>query len=225
MDKIDTDHLVAQMIASSSSMPSHPAEPLGSAPSIHPTGPPIPLQKPIAVERPLMEIINTRRSGGLRRGPISLCELSTLLNATQLELPSCLDTQLPKIILLLWEVTGIHPGAYLYQPVDHTIVAIPTNNHSSRQLMLQDEHRNASAVLLLVSPLAGWLHEIGDRGYRAAAIQLGYITDRLYLVAEGLGLTYSGSGGFSPFLMDRFLGLDSYHQTTFFSFVVGANRN
>jgi hypothetical protein len=89
-------------------------------------------------------------------------------------------------------------------------------------LLLQREHGDGAAILFIAVPMALWLHHFGDRGYRGAALQVGYLTDRLYLAAETLGLTYTASGGFAPARADQLLDLDGYHHTTMFSFVVGA---
>jgi nitroreductase len=89
---------------------------------------------------------------------------------------------------------------------------------------MQQEHQSASAVLIFAAPMSAWLAREGERGYRAIALQIGMMTDTLYLAAEALHLTYTASGGFPPASIDAALGLDGVTHAAFFSFVIGGPR-
>jgi SagB-type dehydrogenase family enzyme len=130
----------------------------------------------------------------------------------------------PRLVLypLIRGVAGLAAGIYRYAPERHVLLRVAeVASGSDRQLMLQQDHERAAAVLVIAVPMAAWLRHAGDRGYRAAALAVGWLTDHLYLTAESLGLSYTASGGFSPPLMDRTIGLDGIEWTAFFSFVLG----
>jgi SagB-type dehydrogenase family enzyme len=127
---------------------------------------------------------------------------------------------------ILWDVEGLSPGAYRYEPETHSLLPVPLDGSVAvlRTLFLQQEHQSASVVLILAAPMSAWLAREGERGYRAMALQIGMLTDILYLVAEALGLTYTASGGFPPASIDAALGLNGVTHTAFFSFVIGGPR-
>ncbi len=229
MARISPQHLVAQMITSASARANATCE----LPS--PVSLPGLLENSIALpaaisesRRTLLEVIHARRSGGLRPGPIPASALSALLSTdfnVLLQKAFGPGSPSPAIIPILWNVAGIPAGAFRYCSEDRRLLPIPTNDSPSRLQVLftQREHQSASAALVFLAPMSAWLTR-GERGYRAAALQIGMITDAIYLAAEAVGLTYSASGGFPPASMDAALGLDGVAYTAFFSFVIGGLR-
>lgn len=181
-------------------------------------------------ERSLTDVIVSRRSGGISgEGPVSQRAFATLLAATAAALPAPMLPYAglaPVLFPVVFDVAGVPPAAYRYVPAGHRLVPLRKIEREAfaDEFLLQTEHGSGSAVLFMAAPLSRWLHRFGDRGYRAANFQIGYISDRLYLLAETLGLTYTSSGGFAPAGVDELLGLDGYHLTTLFSFVVGGPR-
>lgn len=229
--------LVARMIANSiypagrpsNSMTPPPAPPLpGDVAHAVPLIPPYDLS---CSQRTLAGVIVARRSGEISgEGPLDQRMFGALLAATAMPLPQSLlpdSAMIPIVCPVVFNVEGISPAAYRYVPGDHTLIPICTIQREivRDEVLLQWEHGNGAAILFLVVPLAHWLHAFGDRGYRGMAFQIGWISDRLYLVAEMLRLTYTASGGFAPAMVDKILGLDGYHYTSLFSFVVGGPKH
>jgi SagB-type dehydrogenase family enzyme len=179
--------------------------------------------------REFIDIVIARRSGGLTDGPLRTTELGALLSAAATPLPLYLLPHPglePVMFPLVFALDGVPPGAYRYAPESAALLPVRSIQREVVRdaLLLQKDHGASAAIVFLVVPMARWLHHFGDRGYRGAALQVGYLTDRLYLAAEELGLTYTASGGFTPTRTDELLGLDGYHHTTMFSFVVGGQR-
>ncbi|WP_158787585.1 nitroreductase family protein [Granulicella sp. L46] len=229
MARISPQHLVAQMITSASARANPPCELSFSVPLPGLLENSISLPATISEpRRSLLEVIHARRSGGLRPGPIPVNALSALLSTNfdvLLQKAFGPHSPSPAIIPILWNVTGIPGGVFRYRSEDHRLLPIPTNDSTSRlhALFTQREHQSASAALVFLAPMSAWLAR-GERGYRASALQIGMITDAIYLAAELEGLTYSASGGFPPASMDAALGLDGVTYTAFFSFVIGGLR-
>jgi SagB-type dehydrogenase family enzyme len=179
--------------------------------------------------RTLTDIIVSRRSGGLGGGTLGEVELATLLATTAAPLPMSLlphRSLAPVIFPLVVDVENLPPAVFRYVPADHALLPVQAIDRDAirDRLLLQRDHGDCPAIIFIVVPMAQWLHRFGDRGYRGAAMHAGYLSDRLYLAAEALELTYTASGGFAPARADEFLALDGYHHTAIFSFVVGARR-
>lgn len=189
------------------------------------TAAPVPLPPRASEAKPepdLIAVVTRRRSGAFPRpGVLQPDAVGALLAGLTSGLPEPLADPAPAIFPLLLSVAGIAPGCYRYEPADHHLVPVRpvSRDHVRAHLMLQREHADASAVLFLVAPLAAWLRR-GDRGYRYAAMQQGWLADRLYLRAEALGLRYRATGGFPPSVVDRLLGLDGQHHTAMLAFLV-----
>lgn len=184
---------------------------------------------PLSTEREFADIVIARRSGGLTAGPLRTTEIAALLSAATAPLPTYLlphPALKPVVFALVFDLDGVPPAAYRYASESRQLLPIRSIQRESVRdaLLLQKDHGAGAAILLLAVPMARWLHDFGDRGYRGASLQVGYLTDRLYLAAETLGLTYTASGGFTATRTDELLGLDGYHYTTMFSFVVGGRR-
>jgi len=227
---ITSHHLVAQMLA-------HTAQ--RTRPTDTPYAPPalagdtttaISLGSPVELPpRALADVIKRRRSGNIVQSNIRKEQLAALLSAWHAELPSCLLPD-PSFHTLAFPVAltvdELPPAVYRYDGATCRLFHIgPATPEALRKdILLQWEHGSAAALIFLVVPLSRWLHRCGDRGYRSLALQAGWITDRLYLIAEALGLSYTASGGYAPACADRLLCLDGYHYTAFFSFVVGGAR-
>lgn len=227
---ISPHHLVAQMIeitsrrAESNTVPAVPAPPGDSEAGV---------ALPMASELPLRtvaDVITSRQSGPIFESGIDTAQLAALLSAWDAKLPRALlpdssfSTQAFPVAL---GVRGLSCAAYRYDNSTRRLSRIKpvTRVELRHDVLLQWEHGNAAAVIFFVAPLSRWLCRSGDRGYRSVAMQAGWITDRLYLIAETLGLRYTASGGYAPARADRLLGLDGYHYTAFFSFVVSGAQH
>jgi SagB-type dehydrogenase family enzyme len=178
-------------------------------------------------DRSLASVIATRRSGGLTRRPVSSLALATLLAAAS-RVPTMIPdaTFAATIYPVVFGVDDVPAGAYRYDHDTHALIPIRDIEREAvaATALLQHEHSTGAALLFLVVPLSRWLATFGDRGYRGAAFTAGWLTDRLYLVAETLGLTYTATGGFAPAVIDELLAIDGTERTTFFAFAVGGAR-
>lgn len=179
------------------------------------------------VQRSLASVIAARRSGRLSAGALDAATLGTLLAAAAARPAGLADATLdPLLFPVIFDVDGVPPGAHRYDRGEHRLAPIGPASRArmAETAILQREHAMGAAVLFLVVPIGRWLVAFGDRGYRGAAFAAGWLTDRLYLVAETLGLTYTATGGFAPAVVDEVLGLDGRDHTAFFAFAVGGHR-
>jgi SagB-type dehydrogenase family enzyme len=106
------------------------------------------------------------------------------------------DRPLVACLLVVNAVEAMPPGIYRYEPDDPELRLLEPRD-DARELagrLALDEARAADAAVLVVflSSLPDVLGRLGNRGYRAAQLDAGILTGRLYLAAQALGLGVTG---------------------------------
>jgi len=120
--------------------------------------------------------------------------------------------RLPLIHLYLYvhRVEGLPPGVYYYERERHRLVPLALRDvrRDAAYLSLQQTIAgNGAFAISMIADLAS-AHAIhGERGYRAAHIEAGFIGQGLYLGAETAGLNATGIGAFFDDDVNRYLQL------------------
>lgn len=173
----------------------------------------------------LREVIDRRTS--LRRydpAPLTLTELSFLLWATQgmraqrsahllRTVPSAGARHPFETVLLVNRITGLEPGLYGYESVEHRLVCLRQGLDLGQQLTaacLGQEMVAQSAVTLLwvaVPYRTTWRYP--ERGYRYLHLDAGHVCQNLYLAAEAIGAGTCAVAAFDDDALIEFLELDS----------------
>jgi SagB-type dehydrogenase family enzyme len=91
-------------------------------------------------------------------------------------------------------VEGIAPGAYRYRRAEHALVLLRAGEFRRESAFLTLEQAlggTSSATVFFLADLRALLGRWGNRGYRLANLEAGYIGGRLYLAAyaQGFGAT------------------------------------
>lgn len=217
----------ASVASSPDPAPSYPGLPGDAARAIA-----LPPARPPARDgRTLAQLIARRRSGAVAPGPVPAATWAALLDAAlapplgsrKRMFPAELQ---PVLFPVVFDFEGVAPGAYRHDPSTRQLLPVAAIDRARMRddVLLQWDHGGGAAVLFLAVPMARILHAYGDRGYKSALLSLGFVSDRLYLLAEHLGLTYTVTAGFAYRTIDELLGLDGYHYTVPFSFIVGGSR-
>jgi SagB-type dehydrogenase family enzyme len=168
-----------------------------------PEGPPAGIGAPEPGEPSPLTIVDViRRRGSARRfGPdaLPLDDLSQIL--TTATHGARTDYRPPTAPLLndLYvganAVDGLPPGIYAARPKQRTLKVIrPGDARAATGALAVDAERasTAAANVFLLADLPAVLNRLGNRGYRAAQLEAGIITGKLYLAAHALGLTATG---------------------------------
>jgi len=94
------------------------------------------------------------------------------------------------VYLIVNAVEGVAPGAYVYRRESHSLEPLKQGDFRREAGYLdlgQELAADASVNFYVLCDLPEVVEHLGDRGYRAAALEAGIIGGRIYLAAYGLG--------------------------------------
>jgi SagB-type dehydrogenase family enzyme len=178
----------------------------------------LPAARSLAVD--LRDAIRTRHSALPATGaPIGLDDLGTVLALSAgsspqrpgLRVTPSAGAMYPlDIVVIAHAVDGLDPGAYLYEPLGHTLLprgeVDPETFHSRADAGASPPL--PSATLAVVATFARSRAKYGLRGYRFCLIEAGHLVQAVLTVATALGLATLPWGGFVDSAVDAELDLD-----------------
>jgi SagB-type dehydrogenase family enzyme len=167
-----------------------------------PTGPIVPAHSLSDAEMardPIEQVILRRGSARkFAQVPISLAQLSTILDRASRGVPAdFLDprgTQLNELYLIVNAVEGLHPGAYVFHRDQGALECLKEGNFRGQAGYLgldQQLPAEAAVDIFFLVDLKAILQRFGNRGYRAAQLEAGILSGKVYLAAyaQRLGAT------------------------------------
>ena len=176
-----------------------------------------------------IEAVITRR-GSTRhfsRDPISLPQLSTMLNAATGEIPTDFVKQhgdaLNDVYLIVNAVDGLESGSYVHHGDSKTLELVSQGDfrRQAGHLALDQElAADASFNAYFMLDLATVLERLGNRGYRAAQLEASIAAGRLYLAAYALRLSATGLTFYDDVVTD-FLSPHAQGKSVMFLVAVG----
>ncbi|MBP0456586.1 SagB family peptide dehydrogenase [Streptomyces montanisoli] len=125
--------------------------------------------------------------------------------------PSAGGVQSTDVYVVVNDVDGVAPGAYLYAPQDDGLRLV--NRGDMRRLLVDacpgtEWMYSAGAVLVLAGALERGRWKYGDRAYCFAHFDAGFVGENLCLCATSLGLRICAVAGFDADRLAGVLGLD-----------------
>jgi SagB-type dehydrogenase family enzyme len=170
--------------------------------------PRVPLPTPEAPQaRALAQVLSDfRATDGLAAAPLTLAELSRLLQYTNgvtggrarrrdLKLraaPSAGALYSGEVYVVAERVVGLEAGVYYYSPLQHGLVAIERGKRLAEvwsALEYPEAVEKASAAILLSNIFGRYSWRYANRGYRYALIDSGHIGENLRLAARSARLS------------------------------------
>ena len=142
--------------------------------------------------------------------------------------PSCGGLQSPEIYLSVQHVTDLAPGIYHYQAQQHALELVRQGPHGQamRKLALDQEHvEKAAAVLVITGVFERLRWKYRERAYRYMCVDVGCLTQNLYLVGEALGLSVCAIAGFVDDAVEHLLGIDGEDELALLLVTIGAARD
>ena len=160
---------------------------------------PLSLEKAIEARRSVREFTGE---------PLSLDELGQLLWAAQgitspqgaRAAPSAGGTYPLEIYVAVGRVSGLEPGAYHYQPVEHVLLPVATGDVRARLAeasLDQSWVSDAAADVVIAAVYSRTTKKYGERGVRYVHLEAGHAAQNLCLQATALGLGAVTVGAFS----------------------------
>jgi SagB-type dehydrogenase family enzyme len=120
------------------------------------------------------------------------------------------------------EVSGLQPGLYHYDPVDHELDVLGPADVAS--CFVQSELVcTASAVVLLSAVFFRSTFKYGDRGYRFVLLEAGHVAQNIILTATGLGGAAVPIGGYFDREVDDVLGVNGIDESVVYAVLLGSH--
>lgn len=209
---------------------------------LYPHRPTFPLPEPCFPPVLLWDILCRRRTvRQFANKTMSLVDLSTVLKGScgitgevrhQPNLSQCLRT-VPsggalypfELYCVVFDVEGITPGLYHYNPLDHGLEEVQTGEFkhliveaSSGQGELVEE---CAATCILTGMFWRSRFKYGMRGFRFVLMEVGHLAQNLLLTAESLDMAAVLLGGFYDDHINRFLGIDGVNEAPLYLATLG----
>jgi SagB-type dehydrogenase family enzyme len=203
---------------------------------------PLPPADMALLDLPLGDAIVRRRSErsyGAR--PLSSVELATLLTlangvreaqrlsattvAYRRYVTSSGNLGSVEIYPVVMRVEGLDPGIYHFDTVGHHLAQITPGYFASwlkEAVLFQLEFAGAALALVLTSAFGRLKAKYGPRGYKLGLLDVGHVSQNVYLIATALGLNVCSTAGYVDERLDAALGLDGLDTATSLVMAVGA---
>jgi SagB-type dehydrogenase family enzyme len=197
-------------------------------------------QQDAPVQGTMLEVIRRRASGrAFRADPLPVSMLATLLRHANGVLASVQtadgafyrraaansgDLGSVEIYPIVLNVEGVAPGIYHFDTVRHDLTELRTGRFSDwlREVVLyQAEFSRAAAALVLTAAVGRLQAKYSLRGYRFALLDVGHVSQNLYLVGTALGLQVCATAGFIDDTVDSALELDGLDTASMLVVLVG----
>jgi SagB-type dehydrogenase family enzyme len=139
--------------------------------------------------------------------------------------PSSGGLQVPEVYVAVRDVSGIDPGLYHYQPVDHALELLQPGHQNALLSAIgigQPYIAAAGAVFAITGYYARANWKYGERAFRYMCMDVGFLAENLCLVAEALGLGACAVAGFIDDALERMLGLDPHDEMALLMLTLGA---
>lgn len=192
------------------------------------------------VDGSVLATIRARGSGrAFTTNPLSVAELATVLRHSNAVLASAQtgegafyrraaansgDLGSVEIFPIVLNVADVDPGIYHFDSVRHHLTEIRAGHFGDwlREFVLfQNELSTAAVALVLTSAVGRLQTKYGIRGYRFALLDVGHVSQNIYLVATALGVQVCASAGFIDDVVDDALGLDGLESASMLFVLLG----
>lgn len=119
----------------------------------------------------------------------------------------------------------IQPGAYSYIPKTHGLNPISLGNYSTwlnNHVFYQTEFSKASMIIILASDFNKLFAKYGTRAYRLSLLDVGHVSQNIYLTGAFLDINICASAGFIDEELEELLELDGRKVAPFLTLMIGA---
>lgn len=129
-----------------------------------------------------------------------------------------------EVFPLILNVEGIERGLYYFDAEQHNLKMIEIGDYRKwvkNEVYYQEEWSRASVVFILVSNTRRLYEKYFARSYRLSLLDVGHVSQTLYLTATALDLKVCACGGYVDSELDSAIGIDGVDLSTFLTLIVG----
>ena len=130
-----------------------------------------------------------------------------------------------EIYPIVFDVAGVAPGVYHYDPLRHRLNLVRDDDVRAAVFqggLSQEMFRNAPLVLVITGLFPRVQFKYVDRSYRYIMLEAGHLGQNIYLTATALGLAPCGVGAFFDDDFNRVIGVDGKEELTVYVMCIGA---
>jgi SagB-type dehydrogenase family enzyme len=125
---------------------------------------------------------------------------------------------------IVLSVNGVPPGVYHFDSVRHDLAQLRSGIFREwlrERVLFQLEFADASAAVVLTSAFGRLKSKYGPRGYRLGLLDIGHVSQNVYLTATALGLAVCATAGFVDEELEAVLELDGLETAASLVMLVG----
>ena len=127
---------------------------------------------------------------------------------------------------IISNVSGLKSGIFHFDSLKHELVSLRTGTLTSflREFVFyQEEFTQAPLILVLTSSIGRLMKKYDLRGYRLALLDVGHVSQNIYLAATAMHLPVCATAGFIDDEMDETLGIDGIESAAMLVIAVGGH--
>jgi SagB-type dehydrogenase family enzyme len=136
-----------------------------------------------------------------------------------------------EIYPLVLRGSDLEPWLYHYSVKDHALEVLWERDFVKEDpqwlegALMYPWSREAPLILFVTAVF--WRNQMkyGERGYRYILQESGHLGQKIYLVAEALGLSCCALGGFADEEVDKLLDIDGVTESTVYAFAIGVKKD
>lgn len=193
----------------------------------------VPLPRAVLPNVSMEHVLENRRSRrDFTHNPITLKNLATLLHysagykhseAKHKYVPSSGGMNSVEVFAFVLSSEEIPLGAYHYSSFNHELELVNLGDYREwlkTHVFFQQEFSQASVVFVLTSMIGKLTKKYLMRSYRLGLIDVGHVSQNLYLAGTALGLKVCASAGFIDHEVDEALKIDGDENASFLTVMV-----
>ena len=189
---------------------------------------------PFFLEKDFKSVLIARKSSRtFNKYKISLKEISTLLHYStgfnkerhkKKYVPSSGGFHSVETFLIVLNSDEIEKGIYYFNAEKNVLKKIISGDFSTwlnNHVFFQKEYTHASIIILLGSDLGRLTEKYGERAYRLSLLDVGHVSQNLYLCASALNLNICASAGYIESEIEDVININNLETPTFLTLSVG----
>lgn len=194
---------------------------------------PPPARARMSLDEAILRRVSGRRFGGRPLAPEELSALLFLANGVRASggeshrnAPSSGNLGSVEIFPVVLDVRGVDPGVYHFDSVAHDMALLKPGSFREwlrNRVFYQLEFADAAVALVLTSAVGRLGQKYGLRAYRLGLLDVGHVSENIYLVGTALGLQTCATAGFIDDELDAALGLDGLDVASMLVLLIGAS--